>query len=54
MNTSATEIELKEIKQELKILNQNLATMTKMMQNYMIHKGVYFDPRNPDLTRFKK
>lgn len=38
--------ELKEIKKELKALNQNLGEITKMIQDYMLHIGVYIDPRN--------
>ena len=35
------EKELKEIKQELKNLNQNLGAIAKMMKDYLVHEGVY-------------
>jgi len=46
-------IQLTEIKQELKILNKHLASIAKMFRDYMEEQGVYFDPKNPDLTRLK-
>jgi len=46
-------IQLAEIKQELKILNKHLASIAKMVRDYMEDQGVYFDPENPDLTRLK-
>ena len=49
MNNVNIEKELKEIKQELKALNQSLTTMTEIMEDYMYAQGIY-SPGRVDLT----
>jgi len=49
MNTPTIEIQLKEIKQELKGLNQNLEKIAEIMEDYMYYQGVYSNDNKTDL-----